>query len=104
VIDCFKDLICHDCYHSSCDKPDECWCGQKDYNEWTDAKKEKFNTDVCTDNLARFIFKKMNALNEKIEALKDTYYEAGHSVDYIKDLLELLRDKEWVRQKLCRTL
>ena len=38
----------------------------------------------------------IDALNEKINALKDTYYEAGYGVDYIKDLLELLRDKEWV--------
>jgi len=40
----------------------------------------------------------MDDLNEKIEALKDTYYEAGHGVQYIKDLLELLHDKKWVRE------
>jgi len=42
--------------------------------------------------------KVIDALNGKINALKDTYYEAGYGVDYIKDLLELLRDKEWVRE------
>jgi len=36
-------------------------------------------------------------LKEKIDALKDTYYEAGIGCNEIKDLLILIRGEEFVK-------